>query len=62
MKEMNGRQFMNLYRVEEDKEFKYLVCEYCNGGDLLNLQAKQKNKVFTLERATQILAEVVKAL
>lgn len=38
------------------------MCEYCDGGDLLNLQAKQNGKVFTLEKATEIMAEVIKGL
>lgn len=31
-------------------------------GDLLNLQAKQPNKVFELKKATYILSEVIKGL
>ena len=53
---------MKLYDYKDDAEFKYLICEYCDGGDLLNYQAQQKNKVFTLERATEIMAEIVKGL
>lgn len=40
---------VKLYDVEEDPKYKYLICEYCNGGDLLNLQSKQPNRVFPLE-------------
>ena len=39
---------MKLLSTEQDKDFKYMVCEYCEGGDILNVQAKQPNKVFTL--------------
>jgi hypothetical protein len=39
---------MKLYSTEEDKSFKYMVCEYCDGGDLITVQSKQPNKVFTL--------------
>ena len=37
---------MELYAFEEDDNYKYFICEYCDGGDLLNFQAKQVNKVF----------------
>ena len=36
---------MKLYDYKEDEDFKYLICEYCDEGDLLNLQAKQQNKI-----------------
>jgi serine/threonine protein kinase len=53
---------MELLSVEEDENFKYFVCEYCDGGDLLNYQAKQEKKVFTMKNATKILAEVILGL
>lgn len=42
---------MELLGFEEDDKYLYFICEYCDGGDLLNYQAKQPNKVFTLKRA-----------
>ena len=53
---------MRMYGVEEDDMYKYLVCEYCDGGDLLNYQAKQPKKVFNLEEATEILVDVIYGL
>ena len=53
---------MQLLGFEEDDKFKYMICEYCNGGDLLNYQAKQPNKVFTFDKAVEILAEIIKGL
>ena len=52
MKTMHSDYIMRLIDDDEDEKSKYLLCEYCNGGDLLNLQAKQPNQVFQLERAT----------
>ena len=48
MKNLNSPYIMKLYNTEEDENYKYLVCEYCDGGDLLNFQAKQPGKVFAL--------------
>ena len=39
-----------------------MLCEYCDGGDLLNLQAKQPGQIFTLERTTEILSHVIHGL
>lgn len=62
MKNMNSPYITKLYDVEEDKDFIYLVLEYCDGGDLVNYQAKLKDKVFTLQETTEILTEVIKGL
>lgn len=53
---------MELYSVEEDDNYIYFVCEYCDGGDLLNYQAKQEKKVFPIKQATKILSEVILGL
>ena len=53
---------MELLGFEEDDNFLYFICEYCDGGDLLNYQAKQPNKVFTIKRAAEIMSEVIKGL
>ena len=50
MKEMDTPYIMKLYDSFEDEKYKYMQCEYCDGGDLLNLQSKQKGQVFNLER------------
>ena len=56
MMSVKNSHVVELYSFEEDENFYYYVCEYCNGGDLLNYQAKQPNKVFTLKQATEILS------
>lgn len=62
MMSIKNRYVVELYAFEEDENYKYFVCEYCDGGDLLNHQAKQPNKVFGLKQATQILSEVIQGL
>ena len=62
MRAMNSPYIVKLYDVEEDHEFIYLVLEYCDGGDLVNSQAKEPNKVYTLGTATEILTEVINGL
>lgn len=49
---MHSPYIMKLIDSDEDEKYKYMLCEYCEGGDLLNLQAKQPGQVFSLERAT----------
>ena len=39
-----------------------MVLEYCDGGDLVNYQAKLKDKVFPMDKATEVLAEVILGL
>lgn len=56
MKTMNSKYITGLNDVKEDESFIYLVLEYCDGGDLVNYQAKLKDKVFTLDKATEVLA------
>lgn len=59
MRTMKSPYITKLFDVEEDDNFIYLVLEYCDGGDLVNYQAKLKDKVFTIDRATEVLAEVI---
>ena len=59
---MNSKYIIKLYDVEEDDTYIHLVLEYCDGGDLVNHQAKLENKVFTLDKATEVLAEVILGL
>jgi serine/threonine protein kinase len=49
MMSVKNSYVVELFDVEEDERYKYFICEYCDGGDLLSLQAKQPNKVFTLK-------------
>ena len=53
---------MKLVESQEDQKYKYMVCEYCDGGDLLSYQAKQKDQVFALERGSEIMSQVIKGL
>ena len=39
-----------------------MLLEYCDGGDLVNLQATCKNRVFTLETATEYLSQAILGL
>ena len=39
-----------------------MICEYCDGGDLLKHQAKQPNKVYKLDDCLEILEQVIKGL
>jgi serine/threonine protein kinase len=48
MKEMDFKNIVELKDFIEDDEYYYMVLEYCNGGDLMNLQATEPNKVFSL--------------
>lgn len=52
MRSMKSPYIIKLYDVQEDKNFIYLLTEFCDGGDLVNYQAKLPNKVFTLDKAT----------
>lgn len=62
MMSVKSPYIMELYSVEEDDNYIYFVCEYCDGGDLLNYQAKQEKKVFPIKQATKILSEVILGL
>ena len=59
MQEMHSPYIMKLIESDSDDKYKYMLCQYCDGGDLLNLQAKQPGQVFTLDRATEILSHVI---
>jgi serine/threonine protein kinase len=59
---MNSPQIIQLYDVQEDETNIYLLLEYCDGGDLINYQAKLTNKVFSIDKATDVLAEVIVGL
>ena len=48
MMNLKNEHIVQLIDVCEDEEYVYLIEEYCNGGDLLDLQAKQPNKIFSL--------------
>ena len=62
MQTMNSPYIIKLYETLEDKKYKYLILEYCNGGDLAATQATFKDKVFDLDSAVEILADVIRGL
>lgn len=62
MKQNTGENMVQLFDVKSDDEYYYMLLEYCDGGDLVNLQAMEKNKVFSLEKATEYLSQVIKGL
>jgi serine/threonine protein kinase len=62
MKEMSFEYIVELKEFLQDDEYFYMVLEYCDGGDLMNLQAKQPNKVFTLALATEYISQVILGL
>jgi len=59
---MNSTYITKLYDTAEDETNIYLVLEYCDGGDLINYQAKLPGRVFSIEKATEVLAEVIMGL
>lgn len=62
MMNVKHKYIMDLLGTEEDNDNIYFICEYCDGGDLLNYQAKQPNKVFELNAAAKLLSEVILGL
>ena len=56
MKVMDSPHIIKLYDTDRDADFIYFVLEYCDGGDLINYQAKLKDKVFKLQKATEVLS------
>ena len=39
-----------------------MLMEYCDGGDLINVQTRFPGRVFSLEEATACLAQVIMGL
>jgi serine/threonine protein kinase len=62
MSYMNHQNLVKLYNFKEDQEYYYMILEYCDGGDLVNLQATCPNRVFSLEDATKYLSQVTHGL
>ena len=62
MKSLNSPYLLHLYKSSETNKHLYLLCEYCDGGDLEKDQARQPDKVYKLDDATEILAEVIRGL
>lgn len=62
MKSLNSDYIVRHHCSKETDKYIYLVIEYCNGGDLMKNISKQPNKVYSLKKTTQILADVLKGL
>ena len=62
MKSMDSPYICKLYDVQEDKDFIYLLLEYCDGGNLFEYQNKLKDRVFDLSKATEVLASVINGI
>ena len=59
MKSMDHKNLCKLYSFEEDDINFMMLMEYCDGGDLLNVQARQPGSVFSLQEAIKVLKEVI---
>jgi len=56
---MNSQYIIKLYQDFIDDNNIYMVLEYCNMGDLYKYQMDLPGKVFTLEKATKVLRDVI---
>lgn len=41
MQQCESKNIVKMLGFEEDADFYYLFCEFCNEGDLFNLQGRQ---------------------
>ena len=62
MRQINSKYVVKMFDQEEDENYIYLVCEYCEGGDLFNYQASKSGRRFKLEEAALILSHVIRGL
>jgi len=51
MRVVQFEHIVKLHDFLNDDDYYYILLEYCDGGDLMNLQATLPNKVFSLEQA-----------
>ena len=62
----NHENIIKLYNSDlEDRKYKYLITEYCNGGDLDNCieyYMKEKNRPFTEEEVQYIMRQLVSGI
>jgi serine/threonine protein kinase len=49
---MDSPYLIKLYHVEEDKNFIYLLTEYCEGGDLSVYLGRLMTDVFSIDQAS----------
>lgn len=62
MKLIKSHHVVRIFNREEDETYVYLVCEYCDGGDLFDYQLSKPRKHFSLGEAVEILSQVIKGL
>ena len=66
LKSIEHENIIKLYNSDlEDRKFKYLITEYCNGGDLeniLELYMKEKNRPFSEEEVQYIMRQLVSGI
>jgi eukaryotic-like serine/threonine-protein kinase len=58
---MNSPHIVKLYSVEKDKDYIYLLLEHCE-GDLITYQSQFKDKTIPLEKAVEVLTDIIKGL
>jgi serine/threonine protein kinase len=59
---MNFGNIVELHECLKDDNYQYMVLEYCDGGDLMNLQATFPDKVFPLDVALECMSQVILGL
>lgn len=59
---MNSDHLVRLAEIISEKDSVSLVLEYCNGGDLEQYQSRMPNHVIPLEKATEIMSQVIKGM
>ena len=66
LKSIKHENIIKLYNSDlEDRKFKYLITEYCNGGDLGNIlehYMKEKNRPFSEEEVQYIMRQLVSGI
>lgn len=50
------------YETYDDAKYMYLVMEYCNGGELFDKIAKQKDQMFNESEAATIMKKLLRAI
>ena len=66
LKSIDHENIIKLYNSDlEDRKFKYLITEYCNGGDLANIlehYMKEKSRPFSEEEVQYIMRQLVSGI
>jgi serine/threonine protein kinase len=56
---MANPHIVRLKELIDDNDNYYMLLEYCEGKSMMELQAKQQNKVFTLQLAAEYISQVI---